>query len=225
MVAIGTCATYGGIPAMKNNPTGAMGLPDYLGWNWKSKAGLPIVCIPGCPAQPDNMTETLLYLVLQLGGLAPTIDLDEAAAAEVALRADGARGLQPGRLHGAGQLRDRVRRRPTLPRQARLQGPGRQVQRPGPRLGERDRRLPERRRDLHGLHDARLPGQVHAVHGGGRATAAVAANGSTQFTLRPDHPPLPAPEHQQEVRHRTGVAAPRPELDDRLPARGTTREG
>ena len=77
VVAIGTCATYGGIPAMKNNPTGAMGLPDYLGWKWKSKAGLPIVCIPGCPAQPDNTTETLLYLVFQLAGMAPMIDLDE----------------------------------------------------------------------------------------------------------------------------------------------------
>jgi hydrogenase small subunit len=33
IVAIGTCATYGGIPAMKNNPTGAMGVRDYLGWN------------------------------------------------------------------------------------------------------------------------------------------------------------------------------------------------
>jgi hydrogenase small subunit len=78
VVAVGTCATYGGIPAMKNNPTGAMGLPDYLGWGWKSKAGIPVVCVPGCPAQPDNMTETLLYLVLQLGGLAPMIELDEA---------------------------------------------------------------------------------------------------------------------------------------------------
>ncbi|MDQ3137330.1 MAG: hydrogenase expression protein HypE [Gemmatimonadota bacterium] len=77
VVAAGTCATYGGIPAMKNNPTGAMGLPDYLGWGWKSKLGLPIVCIPGCPTQPDNLTETLLYLVLQLGGMAPMIDLDE----------------------------------------------------------------------------------------------------------------------------------------------------
>ena len=77
VVAIGTCATYGGIPAMKNNPTGAMGLPDYLGWNWKSKAGLPVVCIPGCPAQPDNMTEVLLYLVLHLGGLAPAPELDD----------------------------------------------------------------------------------------------------------------------------------------------------
>ena len=78
VVAVGTCATYGGIPAMKNNPTGAMGVPDYLGWSWKSKAGLPIVCIPGCPAQPDNMTETLLYLALHLAGLAPAPELDEA---------------------------------------------------------------------------------------------------------------------------------------------------
>ena len=71
VVAVGTCATYGGIPAMKNNPTGAMGLPDYLGWKWKSKANLPVICIPGCPAQPDNMTETLMYLVFHLAGLAP----------------------------------------------------------------------------------------------------------------------------------------------------------
>jgi hydrogenase small subunit len=78
VVAIGTCATYGGIPAMKNNPTGAMGVPDYLGWNWKSKAGLPVVCIPGCPAQPDNMTEVLLYLALHLAGLAPVPELDAA---------------------------------------------------------------------------------------------------------------------------------------------------
>ena len=90
MVAVGTCATYGGIPAMKNNPTGAMGVPDYLGWNWKSKAGLPIVCIPGCPAQPDNMTETLLYLALHLAGLAPAPELSPGAAAQVAVRPDRA---------------------------------------------------------------------------------------------------------------------------------------
>jgi hydrogenase small subunit len=78
VVAVGTCATYGGIPAMKNNPTGAMGLADYLGWKFRSKAGLPIVNIPGCPAQPDNMTEVLLYLALHLAGLAPAPELDEA---------------------------------------------------------------------------------------------------------------------------------------------------
>ena len=43
IVACGTCATYGGIHAMQGNPTGAMGLADYLGWDWKSKAGLPII--------------------------------------------------------------------------------------------------------------------------------------------------------------------------------------
>jgi hydrogenase small subunit len=32
IVAAGTCATYGGIHAMEGNPTGAMGVADYLGW-------------------------------------------------------------------------------------------------------------------------------------------------------------------------------------------------
>jgi hydrogenase small subunit len=77
VMAIGTCAAYGGVPAMRNNPTGAMGLRDYLGWSWTSRHGIPIVNLPGCPAQPNNITETLLALVLQLGGLAPMIDLDD----------------------------------------------------------------------------------------------------------------------------------------------------
>ncbi len=38
-----------------------MGLLDYLGWTWKSKVGIPIVCVPGGPVQPDNMMETVLY--------------------------------------------------------------------------------------------------------------------------------------------------------------------
>lgn len=63
VVAAGTCATYGGIHAMQGNPTGCMGVADYLGWDWKSKAGLPIVNVPGCPVQPDNFMETLLYLL------------------------------------------------------------------------------------------------------------------------------------------------------------------
>jgi hydrogenase small subunit len=77
VVAAGTCATYGGIHAMEGNPTGSMGLADYLGWNWRSKAGIPIVNVPGCPVQPDNMTETLLYLLYQAAGVAPMIPLDD----------------------------------------------------------------------------------------------------------------------------------------------------
>ncbi|MFC6160600.1 hypothetical protein ACFWUU_09165 [Kribbella sp. NPDC058693] len=76
VVAVGTCATYGGIHAMAGNPTGAMGVPDYLGWSWKSKAGLPIVCVPGCPIHPDNLSETLVYLLYQVAGQAPMIPLD-----------------------------------------------------------------------------------------------------------------------------------------------------
>ncbi len=62
---------------MAGNPTGAMGVPDYLGWEWKSQAGIPIVCIPGCPVHPDNASETLLYLLYQAAGAAPMIPLDE----------------------------------------------------------------------------------------------------------------------------------------------------
>ncbi|XVU22678.1 hydrogenase expression protein HypE [Actinoplanes sp. CA-054009] len=77
VMAVGTCATYGGIHAMAGNPTGAMGVPDHLGWDWRSAAGLPIVCVPGCPTHPDNLTEVLLYLLYQLAGQAPMIPLDE----------------------------------------------------------------------------------------------------------------------------------------------------
>ena len=77
VMAAGTCSAYGGIHAMAGNPTGCMGLPDYLGWEWRSKAGIPIVCVPGCPIQPDNFMETLLYLLRQAAGRAPMISLDE----------------------------------------------------------------------------------------------------------------------------------------------------
>jgi hydrogenase small subunit len=78
VIAIGTCATYGGIHAMAGNPTGCMGLADYLGWDFRSAAGLPIVNVPGCPVQPENFMETLVWLLYQAAGLAPTIPLDEA---------------------------------------------------------------------------------------------------------------------------------------------------
>jgi hydrogenase small subunit len=77
VVGAGTCATYGGVHAMQNNPTGCMGLQDYLGKTWKSKIGLPIVNVPGCPVQPDNFMETFLQLLRHLAGLAPAPPLDE----------------------------------------------------------------------------------------------------------------------------------------------------
>ena len=77
VVACGTCAAYGGIHAMEGNPTGCMGLADYLGWTWKSKAGLPIVNVPGCPVQPDNFMETVMHLLYHAAGLAPVPPLDD----------------------------------------------------------------------------------------------------------------------------------------------------
>lgn len=76
VVAVGTCAAYGGIHAIEGNPTGAMGLSDYLGWDWVSGSGMPIVNLGGCPVRPDNMTSTLLDLLRQFAGGSP-LRLDE----------------------------------------------------------------------------------------------------------------------------------------------------
>ncbi|MFR9673288.1 hydrogenase expression protein HypE [Streptomyces sp. TR06-5] len=77
VVAAGTCATYGGIHAMAGNPTGSMGLADYLGWDYRSQAGLPIVNVPGCPIQPENFMETLTWLLYHAAGAAPPPPLDD----------------------------------------------------------------------------------------------------------------------------------------------------
>jgi hydrogenase small subunit len=77
VVAVGTCATYGGIHAMAGNPTGSMGLADYLGWDFRSAGGLPIINIPGCPVQPENFMETLAWALYHAAGAAPPPPLDD----------------------------------------------------------------------------------------------------------------------------------------------------
>ena len=106
VVAVGTCATYGGIHAMEGNPTGCMGLPDYLGWQWTSQGGIPIVCIPGCPAQPDNMTETLLYLLHMAAGRAPMIPLDESLRPRWLFERTTHEGCDRGGFYEQGQFAD-----------------------------------------------------------------------------------------------------------------------
>jgi len=76
IVAIGTCATWGGIPAAAGNPTGACGLTDHLGDSYRSAAGVPVINIPGCAPLGDNYTETVAALLLHLNGLAPPPELD-----------------------------------------------------------------------------------------------------------------------------------------------------
>ena len=77
VIAVGTCATWGGIPASEGNVTGAMGTMDYLGKDYKSAFGVPVVNIPGCSPIGDNITETAAAVLMFLQGLAPLPEFDE----------------------------------------------------------------------------------------------------------------------------------------------------
>ncbi|MEO7366552.1 MAG: hydrogenase expression protein HypE [Gemmatimonadaceae bacterium] len=76
-IAIGTCATWGGVPSAAGNPTGAMSLMDFLGKDYRSAFGLPVINIPGCAPQGDNFTETVFAILLFLQGLGPLPPFDE----------------------------------------------------------------------------------------------------------------------------------------------------
>lgn len=56
IIAVGSCATFGGIPAANPNPTGAAGVWDII----KDK---PVVNIPGCPMNPANLTATVVHFL------------------------------------------------------------------------------------------------------------------------------------------------------------------
>ena len=54
-IAIGTCATFGGIPAAAPNPTGALGVADAV-------PGLKnLINLSACPANVENLTALLVY--------------------------------------------------------------------------------------------------------------------------------------------------------------------
>ncbi|WKN41321.1 hydrogenase [Tunicatimonas pelagia] len=80
-VAIGDCATWGGIPAVPPNPSESTGMQflkkdkgGFLGADYKSQAGLPVINIPGCPAHPDWITQILVGIAT---GRAKDILLDD----------------------------------------------------------------------------------------------------------------------------------------------------
>jgi NiFe hydrogenase small subunit HydA len=81
VIAIGDCATWGGIPATAPNPSESIGLQflkrnhgGFLGADFRSRAGLPVINIPGCPAHPDWITQIVVAVAT---GRADEISLDE----------------------------------------------------------------------------------------------------------------------------------------------------
>jgi len=64
VIAIGSCASWGGMPSTDPNPTGASGVNKVL--------GKPVVTIPGCPPNPYNFLSTVVYY-LTFGKL-PEVD-------------------------------------------------------------------------------------------------------------------------------------------------------
>jgi len=65
IIAVGTCATYGGIPHANPNPTGAVSVNEII----KDK---PIINVPGCPPIPVVITGVLAHY-LTFGSL-PELD-------------------------------------------------------------------------------------------------------------------------------------------------------
>jgi hydrogenase small subunit len=65
VVAIGSCAAFGGIPSADPNPTGATGAPMVL-------PGKTVVTIPGCPANPYNFLGVVLQFATM--GTLPALD-------------------------------------------------------------------------------------------------------------------------------------------------------
>jgi [NiFe] hydrogenase small subunit len=63
-IAIGSCASWGGIPAAAPNPGGYKGVGDAL--------GMKVINLPGCPENPVNLVGTIVnYLLL---GQLPALD-------------------------------------------------------------------------------------------------------------------------------------------------------
>jgi hydrogenase small subunit len=64
VIALGSCAVWGGMPSTKPNPTGCVGVDEV----WKK----PVVNIPGCAPNPYNFLSTVVHYITY--GKLPELD-------------------------------------------------------------------------------------------------------------------------------------------------------
>ncbi len=65
VIAMGSCASWGGVPSADPNPTGAVGVDSVI-------SGKPIINLPGCPPNPYNLLAVVLEYVTM--GRLPEMD-------------------------------------------------------------------------------------------------------------------------------------------------------
>jgi hydrogenase small subunit len=72
VIAMGTCASFGGIPASPPNPTGCVSVQNFLA---TKKITKPLINIAGCPPHPDWFVGTVAGIIMN--GLPKAEDLDD----------------------------------------------------------------------------------------------------------------------------------------------------
>jgi uptake hydrogenase small subunit len=70
VLAMGSCAAFGGIPAAPPNPSESTGLQftqnrpgGLLGEQWRSRGGLPVINLSACPVDATTMIETMRAVI------------------------------------------------------------------------------------------------------------------------------------------------------------------
>jgi hydrogenase small subunit len=64
IIALGTCAAFGGIPAAEPNPTHARCVNHFLSGAGPKGIDTPFINLSGCPCQPDWFTSTAVDLMM-----------------------------------------------------------------------------------------------------------------------------------------------------------------
>lgn len=78
VLAVGTCAAFGGVAAAAGNPTGSVGLSAFL---QEAKISVPLVNIAGCAPHPDWIAGSLAYTLDFFAARAPREAVAELADA------------------------------------------------------------------------------------------------------------------------------------------------